>query len=628
MLLRVFSYIFSTVGILVLLYKGFPVWKDPTLFMDEGYFIGAALRFLDGNVLLSGYTFDYPLILVVTQALGILIGGKTHIGFRLINVVLFLGCYLQFVRILRREGRRESFWFESLIQAFALGLFSQEFMVYIGFSAFSESIVLFFSMSLFLEWQRARSGQIRWQAISYLLPLSLFTKYSAVFWCIGGIGVLKASGLGWKTLIQNVLRRTWWLWLLCFVFVLKTGGFRSFQTAFSPFQQTPAVNISWTQRVAEFWTHSLGGTWAFAGVMAMLALGSIVYYARQWRVWRGVSTLSLKQYHDLFLILVPVMVQTLILATIQTNRFHERYLFLYLPQIVILIVFLLREIDVLSEAKSVIAKSLALIFAVAYLLSGLRSNPWAQVTQWRLPSDWGRAFYSLATVIPEGTTVFYPPSYNWEMRPWMALSQKNYVGCEGSECLKVFRVGLPVESRQYILRHGAVGEAVLEHAPLVFLPPSVPQKYYGCIGSRKSERLAPRTSVALADLFLERLRQRGAFEVTEFAAGQMRLRAKKRVFGSQPEFLITGKFVAAVSSFEGSHQPQWFSFFDFKTFDVQPFGISILDLMPVFFKSYSIRLEPLEWMYSPNELVNIIDISDKLDAYRIQIETADIKTGC
>ncbi len=591
--------------------------------MDEGYFIGAALRFLNGSFFLEGSSFDYPLILVVVHSLGVVLGGKTHLGFRLINGLLFLGCYIQFVRILRNIPRRpQGLWFELLVQSFALGLFSQQMMTFLGFSAFSESIVLFFSLTLYLEWQRGREQELRLPVVAYLLPLSVFSKYSAVFWWLGGLGVWRGS---LRQSFEVLFRKTWWLWGLCILFALKTGGFKSFQTAFSPFQQSASPNDGKMSLLLKYWLDGFGKSSVLAASMGLAVFLSVVLFSVRTRWWRGLRQISKPHLEDLSLIFLPMLLQTTVFATIQASRFHERYLFIYWPQVILVITFLFLQ---LQESKALIrlfAKIVGLGLALGYLLVGLVSNPLNEQTSIYLSSEWGRIFYRLAFATPEGATIFVPPQYNWEMRPWMLMSPKTYVGCDDPECILQNRVGQPVRGDQFVLKKGPEGQPFLTSAPLVAFSSDLPKGYYSCV-TRKELRWAPRSKgINMADLLLERFRQRGAFDVTEVSAERLRLRSRKPVLGVHPEIMIRGQFFASVSAAENSPQKQWYSFFEFKAFEILPWAINALDLMPMFFKGYTVRLEPIEWPYHDNEIVQMTGLSDTLDSYRLEIETAQCR---
>ncbi len=604
-MLRSFSFwIFTLIGILVLFVKGFQALTSPVFFMDEGYYIGAALRFLTGDIFLTSYFFDKPFLVMIVQAVDIVLFGKTHIGFRVLNVLFYIGSFLIFIKILKLIQPRLH---RGLAVVLSLGLFTQPLMIYYGFSSYCEPSLLFFCLCTFYEVARSQTQPLRATRLYFYLTCGIFIKFSALFWWVSVGALFVGNHRSLKEFIEALFRKTWAIWICGILFtILNPGGTKVIQAIFEPFvAHAGNAQISHTKLLWTFWYNAFGTNVVFGAVALLMTIVATVAVAFNWRSHK----------FSFYLVGLPFLIQSFGLLITDNARTYERYFFIFLPQVLILLVYSTQFIN--QKMLRPLVAAAALIYCYFGILAPVAISERGALLQ----PEWGRKFYFASRNIPAGSQVLYPSHMTWEIQPWLNGSSKNFFNCNTEECHNSFRQGRPLADRLYILKEGLQGPE-LSSAPVFY---SNNSRYDNCVKSIRLNRTIDRAQEkSLNEVFLERLRLAKGFEFLELDNHHFRLRSKKTILGTVPEISARGHFVAVYDDAEN----RYYSGFEFESLKPSGLELDLVDVLPLFYKSYVIKIEQLELPYQRFQTLSDLEVSKDLNTYSAKLDHAEFTKVC
>ncbi len=258
----------------LLLVWAFPLTLDPSLHIDEGYYLGAARAILEGDFLLRAYSFDKPFLVALWPLPGLLLFGMNPVGFRLMAWLSYGVSFVLFARVLQKElGNRK------LALLVAGILFSIPTFFVHGVSNFCEPVLILCSVLLLHGLSAGASVAF----LSRIFFLGCFTKYS--FFLYFPLLIPSVSRVGIRAFLKPSLAIFGIGFLYSIANPIKFGSL----TWFSHFVLDRHQDSFWIRtwkRVFEIF-HSLDST-----VLAvLLLLGSVFWWVRSRPALRSESML-------------------------------------------------------------------------------------------------------------------------------------------------------------------------------------------------------------------------------------------------------------------------------------------------------------------------------------------------
>ena len=414
--------------------------------MDESYFLAGTLKFLAGDFFLTEYRFDKPFLTWAHLVPGILLFGKTPLGFHFSSLVfLFLAVktWTQLFLSIFRTGDSEKetrLLFQSVVVFFTvLGFACTPLFVTYGAGSFADSALLFFlgkSLIPLLTRTKEDSKQSAdtrkdWQKAWFWFACALCIKQTAVlygpiyfFLWIKTLNSQQKSPAGFVAALKEVI-----------LFALKSGKviylIALFYMLSGPVKLAP-LDMFWQARPD---ASSSGGILARLGEIAdslslsvsiglsMSSLLAILALVSQYRLSKKQES---GKYSFQINLALAVALGLHFLALVFGGKYFDRYLLILLPQFFLT----LSAIFSSSSIKTRLAGNILTLGLAILTCLSLSSDSW----QKKLPSrEWGQALYRIAEEYQEGSAV-YANQLIWYTRPFATINPVRII-CREERCL-------------------------------------------------------------------------------------------------------------------------------------------------------------------------------------------------
>ena len=473
-----YSLIFLAFG----LYRAF----YPSLHMDEGYYLGAALRILKGDLFLTGYAFDKIPLAPYLMIPGILIAGENPLGFHLSGLIASWVGFLSALGLITRLCRS---WLATLVaQFFYLLLNLLPFMVFQHGSSLTDPFLLMFLLLFLSAAQRCLSDaneitRRRYENHAYhFFSLALATKFQALMWlpCLLGFWFLRFGVAEKKAWLGTSFLRLWkvlrWYAALALVFMLTSP------TKFAPIswfshlfrKETKSTDNS---LLSIFWTRSfewlqtaqtvLGASWVSWIFVSLAIFISVRLMVRAKR-----SGLKRKELTSDMILTGLVVIPFWCYAgglVLSGATVFSRYLYCLTPLFVLLLIagFPGRE-RVFRPSRWKFYERIAymgLLGIGAYgLLSEAGSLPKqkAFMISETLPPETGRLFFKIRDQLPRGSWI-HNESRLWWLHPF-TLAANLRPSCMEDRCCQEAQIGRCPFDKQFRLMEMGDGHVELEQA--------------------------------------------------------------------------------------------------------------------------------------------------------------------
>ncbi len=540
-----------------------PLLTNPSLHIDEGYYLGASRAILDGDLLLRGYGFDKPFLIALWPIPGILLLGKQALGFRLMALLAYLTSFVVFYQTLRKvlEGR--------LLALLVAGLLflTPTFFVH-GVSNFCEPYLILCAVLILYGVGRGATDAF----LSRVFFLGVFTKFSFVLYLPLLLPRIRKSG------IRAFLKPAFPILGLAVLYMISNPikfGSVTWFTHFVSDQHTESFWVRVLHRASDVF-HSLDSV--TLTTLLMLAISG-------WWIWKRPALRSDES-------LLPAVVGAhLFIFLFMGAKFYPRYVVQSLPA-----VFLLAAQGLaLFRGTGVRARLLepALIFGLLSLLISIGGHPRTPVDEDRVL---GRELHLYGTEANhEGAWV--QNAYLWQSAPFGGRARDD--GCLTPGCEQAVRTAHPWFENAYVF-----SDQKLKRGPL-----------YTGSGSRvKREEVPHRESAkTIAQNLLRALRLGRTYEVESlviepasnrdsgawFMESGVRLKAKPKPGKSVPLPPIELRFRVGVHEFhQGRAFPKPIYTLLARVDELKIGSAELTDLiLPLFFEGYVLPLGNLPYEY-------------------------------
>jgi len=573
------------IGAAILLVWSFPLTMNPSLHVDEGYYLGAARTLLDGDIFLRTYSFDKPFMVAIWPLPGMLLFGINSFGFKLTAWLSYGLSFVLFAKVLQKVlGNRV------LSDLVAAILFSVPTFFVHGVSNFCEPFLILCSVLLFYGLTTGASIVF----LSRVFFLGFFTKYSFALYFplllplvrkVGFRAFLRPSvgilGLALVYWISNPIKFGSLTWFSHFVLDRHDDPFfvRTWKRAVSIFQSLDSKVLSF-----------------------LLLTGMVGWWSRSKSMFRSES------------ILLPIVVAIhLVIYLFMGAHFYPRYVVQSLPAIFLLAVHGLATVRGGSVRSRLIDP--ALIIALLVLLVSVARNDRQPVDQDR---ELGRELHLYGSEANhEGAWV--QNAYLWQSAPFGGKSSNE--GCLDPVCSERVRTVHPQFEKGYRFQDGKLrrmplwagtpSRVSLEEVWLRMSPESLATKVLDALRLKKTYQ------VGRVDLDSHQVPDSGAI----FLPRGIRLLAHP-LPGKMlllPEIEI--RFTLGIHEFhQGAGFPRPIYQLLARVEALRIGGVDFLDgVMPLFFGGYVIPIEILPFVYDPKVRFSPIEI--RADGVRILKES-------
>jgi hypothetical protein len=408
-----------------ILLSTFPLLFEPYIQVDEGYYLGAARRIIQGDLLLQGYSFDKPFLLSLLPIPGMLLFGSQPLGFRVVPFLFHLASGILFVRLLRKVGMTGLF-------ALLLGgaLYSLPIMRSHGASALCEPYLNFFSVLLMNAFVSESSTRV----LSRVFFLGFFTKFSFALFFPLLFSRIRKEGL------SSFLRPALPIFILAFLYMIanpiKFGSITWFNHFFADRHSDPLLSriLSRFSMVVQ----------AF-GVENFLPIAAATF----WMIYRRV------RFGRHAPVLGTIFLLHLFVFLFMGAAFFQRYVVQVLPLSFLLLAYLFS-----GQAGALLDRiSLGIKFGLsAVLLLGVSRHGVESVAFAEEKNEFGR----MLSVY--GSEINFQGAWVQDDSLWFTAPYRNrnlVTGCTTEECAKEVRASHPLFEKGYQFRAGRI-----ERAPL------------------------------------------------------------------------------------------------------------------------------------------------------------------
>ncbi|MBS1959490.1 MAG: hypothetical protein JST80_08480 [Bdellovibrionales bacterium] len=470
-------------GIGLILSRSYALLFNPTLMMDEGFYIGATRAITNGDIFLQHYSFDKPFLLPFWPLLGVLSFGFTPFGMRFVGLLCYLASFVLSQKILNKLVEKPILSFFLSLTLYALPFVHEH-----GVSAMSEPYLLL-AMNLFFLWMVQRKDERR---VFHAFYLGFMTKFSMALW-------FPVLGLAWyrQKKFLSQLRKfiavgKYWIIAWTMFGLINATKFASL-TWFAELGKNDQASQGFFERLA-YWfpttNHAFGGTWVSAFWLIALLLGFVRRSLR-------------KRDDSYFAIWLPTFLHFLVIV-FSGNRGFERYLVTLVPGVAICTALLINELPIRFFARPIGTVFFAVLAFVAlnHLRAPLGGDP-----------ALGRQLMFINDEYNRTGTILHT-DFLWQSAPFR--DKMIAVGCTTDKCIRQYRVGVKSQPDQFVLKEimGAPGFEFMR------LPPVMDMK----------TKPAPREIVTVDHEWIR----------TQL---QEKLRMKKSLTVSKFDVAVDGKFV-------------------------------------------------------------------------------------
>lgn len=436
-------------GIGLILSRSYDLIFNPTLFVDEGLYLGASRAVLDGDFFLRGHIFDKPFLLPFWPLLGLVSFGLSPLGARFVALILYLVSFVVFQKALNRLAQQP--WINYLL---ALILFQLPTFQSHGISAFAEPYIIFcFTMCLY--YWAGKSALRGTEALPEGPVLNwfwagVFTKYSVILWAPLFIVSWSEAAKGrWFAAARDFLLKLkaavvrHWIWFaFCLLFSLTNAAKFGSIAWFSWLGKMQGERPSYFELIAS-WSNILTGFMGFttiAWILVAIAIFLERKHIRKNPLLLGVGLATLAHF--------AVIIVTGILR-------HDRYLVILVPGVFLFFSLLIMRMRVRSRLLCPIV-SVLLVVWVIQTTGRPKNNVGGSPELGRL--------MSIANQELDHPDVILHTHYLW----WMSYYTRSAIrtGCTTDDCVRFYREGVKEQPLQFALYQRPDGRPVLLRGPI------------------------------------------------------------------------------------------------------------------------------------------------------------------
>ncbi len=423
-------------GILLLIYTSFRLLINPSLFEDEGYYLGATQSILSGDFLMAHYAFDKPFLLGFWPIPGIFALGPSPIGYHLTALVCFLFAFVSYQKILELFSKNIFKNFLFALMTFALPLIQEH-----GVSLFCEPYMLLFTTLLILAILKSESSK----KIANLFLVSFFTKYSMALWAplVFGFALQKNRDLirprAFFQWIVQFIKNGKLLFILWFVFSISNAAKFGSVAWLSLLVHDNAQKAALAERLktwVEILYHALPHP-------AFSLLGIFIFFSGGWFVFQRSKNSSVKNLDTLQIIWFAVLIHFLAFA-FSGARFYDRYLVLFIPVYFLSIFIILQKwVNAFPRLSQIAEVSVTLVFFVGVIYElnlpkySLSGKP-----------ELGRKLYVVRDELNRREAILQT-NVTWKSAAFR--QDLRTTGCSSLECTQDLRKGNSANSFHYAL---------------------------------------------------------------------------------------------------------------------------------------------------------------------------------
>ncbi len=422
---RFFEFLIVLILFVLVLITSGGLLFNPSLHIDEGYYLGASRAILDGDILLRSYGFDKPFLIALWPLPGLLLFGKQALGFRLVPFVCYLLALLVFNRLLKRiTGAR----FVAVLGT-AMLFFLPIFMVH-AISNFCEPYLILLAILLMYGVFSGASTAF----LSRIFFLGVFTKYSFLLYLPLLVPRIRKEGS------KAFLRPSGWIFVAALIYMVANPNKFASITWFSHFVQDPHAG-AWISRVWDR-IQLIAGAFGSPTVLILVAV-SIGLFLKNAK-WKSSGELRALPW---------VLGLHLFVFLFMSANFYQRYVVQVLP-----VVFVMGAMGVASITEGTVFKrilqfgfAVGSLVAVGFLFHAER-KPVAE------DLALGRELLLYASEVDhEGAWV--QNGYLWQTAPFHSRAIQS--GCVGESCTLSFRVAHPLFQNGYEFAGGRLKRSPL-----------------------------------------------------------------------------------------------------------------------------------------------------------------------
>lgn len=416
----------------------------PSMHLDESYYIGAALKILGGDLFLMNHSFDKPIMQAIWPIPGIVIAGKNIIGFKLSGWIAAILSFVFLAKLpLFDNDKLKRFCFLILL----LVVFLLPFNIPYFASSMGEPFLLFcFSLFIFNYLKFLRTNSFKFEKWAYIyFALACITKQSAIMWAPMFLPLIIYKWRENRKVLSFFItfwRSTWFLWILVLVFQLTN---KSKLAAILWFTHLSKQHTNTFSNKMSFWLNNLIDIWGSPILASLIYIIVIAYtghvLAKVYFLYRSSKDHFFKLPFDLndyrlefLLVVLPVWLH-LIGIPLSNAPLYDRYLFILIPQIVLLLAFILRR---LNSKYTVGFISFVLILTAAFQYNKTPS-PLYELTKK------GEHVLIINDLLDSESLLHSP--FKWSYYP--IEFPFSLTSCLGTKCLKEYRGGESNFAKQY-----------------------------------------------------------------------------------------------------------------------------------------------------------------------------------
>jgi hypothetical protein len=617
---------FQFVCLVVLTVRAFPLLVFPSVSMDEGFYIGAARAILQGDVLLTTYSFDKRFLQPFLLIPGLLLTGENAVSYHLPGLVatwiaFVLFCHLIRVVVQKTTGLNT----DSVVMRLAASLLSLAVLTHPLFlsheiSAMCEPFMLAFLFYAALQVFRSEPWERPWL-------LAFLVKVTAVMWLpLFFLAEYFHRPSSLKEYFRLFWTRTKWLWAFLFVYVLFN---REKSLPLTWYLQNSQDKPNLFKRI-DFWFEALSrnfGIWHW--MLWALVVGCIVGLLRQpnrssQRKWLLILQLSTLVH--------------LVSLPLSGAPFYDRYLILLFPQLLLASVagaFYLAH-RLLASQRLGIVQNLFAVLAVVFCISSVRSVA--------LPLEpdagFGRTLEAMRDLVPSGAIIH--SNHVWETRPYIGKNVGFYP-CSTLNCLW--------SERQQPISTGQFAFSQTPHLEFLHAPLLIDRKDRArCYSVKRTYATAPlkrSLTVALTD----RIRLKGGeieihISKTDLAPLAMKeegeltflepvdalhgLPVKATIRIKQAELELEGQLVLVdpFSRSVGTADPG-VALYVTNVKSLRPYELNLTDVLAVVWKGRVLFLTRIDWPgMGADRLLRLRSIDAKMHTVNFEINQLEVDKNC
>ena len=473
----------TVVSIGVMLVIGVGRALHPSLHMDESLYLGATLKMLHGDPLLTTYWLDKIPWASLLMIPGVMIAGENALGFHLSGLIAATLGVLVAQRLLW-EMLGRSFW-SVCAMLFYLFINISQFMVFHHASAFTDPfLLLFLLLSLRSLWLSVAHHNLmlkdRYEHRAYVFfTAALLAKFGAFMWApvLVGYWILRYQDAWWRVGPRRFLHAGRYLWLLALIFMLANPGKLAPIAWFSAlFAKHPAsakvgmMGVLWQRMSA--WVNlgaSLLGSPLIMTALLLVTVSVTVFCGVYLlRLIKSVRPRLIREWYALFtkaqplwarwtlLLLLPFWAHAFGLCISGASLF-DRYLYILVPQLVLSVIVGLHLVAHLDGGSrrwaNVMSRSGLLLLSALGLMVGANglnvAKQWSYVSKSTIPTANARLLYAVRDELPRGS-VLHHHARLWFLYPF-TIGTTVYPACAEDRCLAEAQIGRAPFDRQYVL---------------------------------------------------------------------------------------------------------------------------------------------------------------------------------